>query len=92
MGDVPKVLPFHWFSARLVTTQYLQPRAVVTTCMPAEAPTAGWDAHKQMAQPVVADAKVGLEAIDAAIGDYAAPAEWLRSAQAMDRRSQGDAE
>ena len=39
--------------------------------------TAGWDAHKQMAQPVVADAKVAIAAIDAAIGDYRAPAECL---------------
>ena len=31
--------------------------------------TASWDAHKQGAQPVVGDAKVALEAIDAALGD-----------------------
>ncbi len=30
-----------------------------------------------MAQPVIGDAKVAIEAIDAAIGDYAAPGEWL---------------
>src|SRR4029078_11972457 len=35
--------------------------------------TASWDAHKQGAQPVIGDAKVSLEAIDAALGDYAAP-------------------
>jgi 3D-(3,5/4)-trihydroxycyclohexane-1,2-dione acylhydrolase (decyclizing) len=45
--------------------------------------TAGWDAHKQMAQPVVADAKVAIEAIDAAVGDYQAPAEWLSFAQSQ---------
>ncbi len=43
--------------------------------------TARWDAHKQMAQPVVADAKVAIEAIDAELGDYRAPTEWLQSAQ-----------
>jgi 3D-(3,5/4)-trihydroxycyclohexane-1,2-dione acylhydrolase (decyclizing) len=42
--------------------------------------TASWDAHKQGAQPVVGDAKVSLEAIDAALGTYAAPPEWLASA------------
>ncbi len=39
--------------------------------------TASWDAHKQLAQPVIGDAKVALEAIDAAINDYAAPPGWL---------------
>jgi 3D-(3,5/4)-trihydroxycyclohexane-1,2-dione acylhydrolase (decyclizing) len=39
--------------------------------------TARWDAHKQMAQPVIGDAKVALEAIDAAVGDYVAAPEWL---------------
>jgi 3D-(3,5/4)-trihydroxycyclohexane-1,2-dione acylhydrolase (decyclizing) len=39
--------------------------------------TASWDAHKQNAQPVIGDAKVALEAIDAALGAYAAPPEWL---------------
>ncbi len=43
--------------------------------------TAGWDAHKQMAQPVVADAKVALAALDAAVGGYEAPAEWLAHSQ-----------
>ncbi|HEY7523393.1 MAG TPA: 3D-(3,5/4)-trihydroxycyclohexane-1,2-dione acylhydrolase (decyclizing), partial [Candidatus Limnocylindrales bacterium] len=42
--------------------------------------TASWDAHKQGAQPVIGDAKVALEAIDAALGDYAAPPEWLAAA------------
>ncbi len=42
--------------------------------------TASWDAHKQGAQPVVGDARVALEAIDAALGAYAAPPEWLATA------------
>ena len=42
--------------------------------------TASWDAHKQNALPVIGDAKVTLEAIDAALADYAAPPEWLASA------------
>jgi 3D-(3,5/4)-trihydroxycyclohexane-1,2-dione acylhydrolase (decyclizing) len=41
---------------------------------------ASWDAHKQGALPVIGDAQVTLEAIDAALGDYAAPPEWLASA------------
>ena len=43
--------------------------------------TARWDAHKQMAIPVVGDAKVSIEALDAMLGDYRAPASWLRAAQ-----------
>jgi 3D-(3,5/4)-trihydroxycyclohexane-1,2-dione acylhydrolase (decyclizing) len=43
--------------------------------------TARWDSHKQMAQPVIGDAKVSLEALDAAVGDYQAPADWLQFAQ-----------
>jgi 3D-(3,5/4)-trihydroxycyclohexane-1,2-dione acylhydrolase (decyclizing) len=39
--------------------------------------TASWDAHKQLAQPVVGDAKVSLELIDDALADYAAPSDWL---------------
>jgi 3D-(3,5/4)-trihydroxycyclohexane-1,2-dione acylhydrolase (decyclizing) len=39
--------------------------------------TASWDAHKQGAQPVIGDAKVALEAIDAILGGYAAPPDWL---------------
>jgi 3D-(3,5/4)-trihydroxycyclohexane-1,2-dione acylhydrolase (decyclizing) len=42
--------------------------------------TASWDAHKQGAQPVIGDAKVTLEALDAALGDYAAPPGWLATA------------
>ncbi len=45
--------------------------------------TARWDAHKQMAQPLIGDAKVCVEAIDAAVGDYKAPAEWLDFAKAQ---------
>jgi 3D-(3,5/4)-trihydroxycyclohexane-1,2-dione acylhydrolase (decyclizing) len=45
--------------------------------------TARWDAHKQQAIPVVADAKVAIEALDAALADYAAPTEWLPFAQAQ---------
>jgi 3D-(3,5/4)-trihydroxycyclohexane-1,2-dione acylhydrolase (decyclizing) len=41
---------------------------------------ASFDAHKQGALPVTGDAKVTLEAIDAALADYAAPREWLASA------------
>jgi 3D-(3,5/4)-trihydroxycyclohexane-1,2-dione acylhydrolase (decyclizing) len=42
---------------------------------------ARWDASKQMAQPVIGDAKVSLEALDRALGDYRAPAERLAFAQ-----------
>ena len=42
--------------------------------------TASWDAHKQGAQPVIGDAKVSLDAIDAALGSYAAPPDWLATA------------
>lgn len=44
--------------------------------------TARWDAHKQMAIPVVGDAKVSIEALDARLGDYRAPDPWLHAAQA----------
>ena len=43
--------------------------------------TAGWDAHKQNAQPLIGDANVSLEALDTAVGEYAAPADWLAFAQ-----------
>ena len=43
--------------------------------------TARWDAHKQMALPVVGDAKVSIEAVDRLLVDYRAPAEWLATAQ-----------
>lgn len=43
--------------------------------------TASWDAHKQSAQAVVADAQAGIEALDEALGDYAAPAGCLQEAQ-----------
>ncbi|MCH8983412.1 MAG: 3D-(3,5/4)-trihydroxycyclohexane-1,2-dione acylhydrolase (decyclizing) [Acidobacteria bacterium] len=45
--------------------------------------TARWDAHKQQAQAVIGDAKVSLEALDAVLGDYSAPADWLSFAQAQ---------
>ena len=43
--------------------------------------TARWDAHKQQAQPVIGDARVSLEALDAALGEYVAPPGWLAFAQ-----------
>ena len=43
--------------------------------------TARWDAHKQLAIPVVGDAKVSVEALDALLGDYSAPGSWLENAQ-----------
>ena len=43
--------------------------------------TARWDAHKQMATPVVGDARVSVEALDRLLGDYRAPASWLAQAQ-----------
>ena len=43
--------------------------------------TARWDAHKQMAVPVIGDARTSLRAIDGRLGEYRAPQEWLRSAQ-----------
>ena len=43
--------------------------------------TARWDAHKQMAVPVIGDARTSLQAIDGRLGEYRAPQEWLRSAQ-----------
>jgi 3D-(3,5/4)-trihydroxycyclohexane-1,2-dione acylhydrolase (decyclizing) len=45
--------------------------------------TASWDAHKQMALPLIADAGVAIAAIDGGLGDYEAPAEWLAFAQAQ---------
>lgn len=43
---------------------------------------ARWDAVKQSAISVVADADISIQQIDAALGDYAAPADWLARAQA----------
>lgn len=37
---------------------------------------AAFDAHKHGALPLVADARVGLEELSAALGGYAAPAAW----------------
>lgn len=42
---------------------------------------ARWDAVKQSATSVVADADVSIQQIDAQLADYAAPAEWLARAQ-----------
>lgn len=39
------------------------------------------DAAKHMSMPVVGDAKLSLEALDAATGDYAAPESWVAEAQ-----------
>jgi 3D-(3,5/4)-trihydroxycyclohexane-1,2-dione acylhydrolase (decyclizing) len=43
--------------------------------------TAGWDAHKQRAQPVIGDARVSLEAIDACLGTPLPATDWLPFAQ-----------
>ena len=43
--------------------------------------TARWDAHKQMAIPVVGDAKDSIEGLDGLLGDYRAPGSWLSTAQ-----------
>jgi len=40
------------------------------------------DAGKHMSLPVVGDAKLGLEAIGAALAGYTAPADWTKAAQA----------
>ncbi len=40
--------------------------------------TARWDAHKQQAMPVIGDAKVAVEQLGAAVGEYRAPASWLQ--------------
>jgi len=39
------------------------------------------DAAKHLSQPVVGDAKLGLEALDAALADYTAPADWTTKAR-----------
>ena len=43
--------------------------------------TTRWDAYKQQSLPVLADARAGIEALDAAIGDYKAPGAWLAFAK-----------
>ena len=43
------------------------------------------DAAKHMALSMVGDAKLGLAALDAALGGYRAPAEWLARAQGWRR-------
>ncbi len=45
--------------------------------------TAGWDAHKHRALPVIGDARVSLEALDVALGAATADGEWLAFAQAQ---------
>ncbi|PWG64953.1 3D-(3,5/4)-trihydroxycyclohexane-1,2-dione acylhydrolase (decyclizing) [Sediminicurvatus halobius] len=40
-----------------------------------------FDAVKHDGEPLVADARVGLEALGAGLGDYAAPAAWTDAAQ-----------
>ncbi len=42
---------------------------------------ARWDAVKQNATSVIADADISLQQIDAALSDYHAPADWLARAQ-----------
>src|SRR4029079_19152944 len=39
-----------------------------------------FDAAKHLAQPLVADAKVGLEALSGALANYHAPASWIAEA------------
>ena len=43
--------------------------------------SARWDAHKQMAIPVVGDAKVSIQGLDRLLGDYRGPDSWLHAAQ-----------
>lgn len=40
------------------------------------------DAIKHMSVPVVGDARLGLQALDDALGDYAAPSDWVAEARA----------
>lgn len=44
--------------------------------------TAGWDAHKHGALPVIGDARVSLETLDVALGESSADGDWLAFAQA----------
>src|SRR5438552_4009835 len=44
---------------------------------------AGFDAVKHGALPLVADAQLGLEALDGALGAWSAPAPWLEKAQTL---------
>ena len=48
--------------------------------------TASWDAHKQGALPVIGDAKVSLEAIDAALGDVRRATRLAGDGRRADRR------
>ena len=47
--------------------------------------TARWDAMKQHATAVIGDALLGIEQLDAAVGNYSAPADWLSFSQAQMR-------
>jgi 3D-(3,5/4)-trihydroxycyclohexane-1,2-dione acylhydrolase (decyclizing) len=44
---------------------------------------AGFDAAKQGAVPLVGDARAALGAIDAALGDWAAPRDWMLRARSL---------
>lgn len=43
---------------------------------------ARWDAVKQSATSVVGDADISIQQVDATLGDYSAPADWIARAQA----------
>ncbi|MGC8468518.1 MAG: 3D-(3,5/4)-trihydroxycyclohexane-1,2-dione acylhydrolase (decyclizing) [Acetobacteraceae bacterium] len=47
------------------------------------------DAAKHLSLPVIGDARVGIEALDRALGAYRAPAEWLVHAQNERRKWNG---
>jgi 3D-(3,5/4)-trihydroxycyclohexane-1,2-dione acylhydrolase (decyclizing) len=44
---------------------------------------AGFDAGKHGAVPLVADARAGLDAIDAALGHWSAPRDWMLQARSL---------
>ena len=44
------------------------------------------DAGKHLSLPVVGDAKLGIEALGACLGDYSAPAEWTETATAVRKK------
>ncbi len=39
-----------------------------------------FDAHKHLSMPLVSDARIGLDALEAALGDWKAPAAWRKAA------------